>query len=110
MIDIHTHIIPNLDDGPSDMETSLGMGRLAMEEGIATIISTSHSKESAAVGLDGMKGKLDAVRAAWTEAGLTIRLELGVEIFLTPDTPPDLKSGTLWTLAGSRYALVELPY
>jgi protein-tyrosine phosphatase len=110
MIDIHIHIIPALDDGPPDMETSVGMGRLAAEEGITAIISTSHSEESSAVGLDGMQARLDAVRAAWTEAGLDIRLELGVEIFLNPNTPADLKSGKLWAMAGSRYVLVELPY
>ena len=33
-----------------------------------------------------------------------------MEIFLTPDTLADLKSGRLWTLAGSKYVLVELPY
>ena len=110
MIDIHIHIIPDLDDGPPDMQTSLGMGELAAEEGITAIIATSHSEESAAVGFEGMRDRLDAVRTAWSTAGYDIRLELGVEIFLTPDTPADLKSGKLWTLAGSRYALVELPY
>src|SRR6266542_4098448 len=110
MIDIHIHIIPDLDDGPPDMETSVGMGRLAAEEGITAIVSTSHSEESAVVGLEGMRGRLEAVSKAWSDAGLGIRLELGVEIFLTPDTPAHLKSGKLWTLAGSRYALVELPY
>jgi protein-tyrosine phosphatase len=110
VIDIHTHIIPDLDDGPPDMETSVSMGRLAAEEGITAVIATSHSEESAAVGLEGMRGRLEAVRAAWGEAGLDLRLELGVEIYLRPDTPADLKSDKLWALAGSRYILVELPY
>jgi protein-tyrosine phosphatase len=110
VIDIHTHIIPDLDDGPPDMDTSVAMGLLAAEEGITAIISTSHSKESEAVVFEGRRGKLDAGRAAWSTAGIDIRLELGVEIYLRPDTPADLKSGKLWTLAGSRYALVELPY
>ncbi len=110
MIDIHTHIIPDLDDGPPDMETSVGMGRIAAVEGITAIISTSHSKECSEVGFAGMRSRLNDVWVAWVEAGLDIRLELGVEIFLTPDTPADLKSGALWTLAGSDYVLVELPY
>lgn len=110
MIDIHTHIIPALDDGPPDMETSVGMGRIAAREGITAIISTSHSEECAAVGREGMQSLLDDVRAAWGGAGLDIRLELGVEIFLTPSTLADLGSGKLWTLAGSSYILVEIPY
>src|SRR5947207_7907954 len=106
MIDIHTHIVPAIDDGPPDMEASVGMGRIAAEEGITAIIATSHSKESAEVGFKEMRSKLNDVWVAWVEAGLDIRLEMGMEIFLTPDTPADLKSGKLWTLAGSNYVLV----
>jgi len=50
------------------------------------------------------------VSQAWAGAGLNIRLELGLEIFLRPDTAAALKSGALWTLAGSRYVLVEVVY
>ncbi len=110
MIDIHTHIIPALDDGPTDMETSVGMGLLMAEEGIGVVISTSHSAEASQVGHTGMKARLEQVRAAWYEAGAEVRLELGVEIFLRPDTVDDLKAGWLWTLAGSKYVLVEVPY
>jgi protein-tyrosine phosphatase len=86
------------------------MGKIADREGIEGIISTSHSKEAAALGREDMQARLDAVRAAWQDAGLTLRLELGVEIFLQPDTVDDLQAGRLWTLAESRYVLVELPY
>jgi protein-tyrosine phosphatase len=110
MIDIHTHIIPDLDDGPPDMKTSVGMGRVAAEEGIEAIISTSHSDEASALGFEAMQARLLAVQGAWVAEGLDIRLEMGVEIYLRPDTPAALKSGALWTLAGSRYVLVETPY
>jgi protein-tyrosine phosphatase len=110
MIDIHAHIIPDLDDGPPDMETSIGMGIMAQQEGITAIVSTSHSTEAAAEGSDGIRARLDEVRTAWNAAGLDIRLELGVEIYLRPDTVEDLRDGRLWSLAGSRYVLVELPY
>jgi protein-tyrosine phosphatase len=110
MIDIHSHIIPKIDDGPPDIETSVGMGRIAEQEGIRGMISTSHSKEASALGQVEMLARLDVVRAAWQSAGLKIRLELGVEIYLQPDTVADLQAGKLWTLAGSKYVLVELPY
>jgi protein-tyrosine phosphatase len=110
MIDIHTHIIPDLDDGPPDMETSVSMGRIAAEEGIEAIISTSHSEEAAKIGRQAMEARLDAVRKAWGAAGLNVNLHLGVEIFMWPDTAATLKSGELWTLAESRYILVEIQY
>lgn len=110
MIDIHTHVLPSLDDGPPDMETSIGMGHIAAQEGIQVIISTSHSEEGIAAGHAEMQQRLEEVRAAWTNAGIDVRLELGLEIFLRPDTVASLKSGEAWTLAGSQYALVEVPY
>ncbi|MEW5692646.1 MAG: CpsB/CapC family capsule biosynthesis tyrosine phosphatase [Candidatus Hydrogenedentota bacterium] len=42
MIDIHSHILPNLDDGPDDFETSLEMMRIAEQDGITDIIATPH--------------------------------------------------------------------
>lgn len=110
MIEIHSHIIPALDDGPADMEASVAMGRIAASEGTTTFIATSHNAEASAVGFGGMQARLAHVQAAWDEAGHGIRLELGVEILLDYDTLDALKSGRLWTLAGSRYVLVELPY
>ena len=110
MIDIHAHIIPALDDGPADMEASIGLGRFAEHEGIQAIIATSHSVEAASVGYKGMRARLEEVRVAWREAGVDVKLALGVEIFLRPDTVDDLKARRLWTLAGSRYVLVEVPY
>ncbi len=110
MIDIHTHIIPALDDGPTDMQVSVAMGMIAAQEGTQALISTSHSTEASAVGYEGMQERLADVRAAWQGAGIGIRLELGVEIFLEHDTVEKLRSGRLWTLAGSQYVLVEVPY
>jgi protein-tyrosine phosphatase len=110
VIDIHTHILPHFDDGPPDMETSIGMGRIAVEEGITGIISTSHSAEALDVGREEMETRLQEVRDAWRADGIGVELHLGVEIYLTPQTPADLKAGKLWSLAGSRYLLVELPF
>ncbi len=110
MIDIHAHIIPALDDGPADMEASVALGAIAEREGIRAMISTSHSTEVLQVGHAGMRKRLAEVKKAWREAMLNIRLELGVEIYLRPDTVDDLRAGRLWSLAGSRYVLVEVPY
>lgn len=110
MIDIHTHILPDIDDGPPDMETSIGMGRIASEDGITAIISTSHGEDLARLGRAGAQERLDEVREAWRAAGVDIRLELGVEIFLAPRTAGQLQAGRIWPLARSRYVLVELPY
>jgi protein-tyrosine phosphatase len=110
MIDIHAHIIPGLDDGPTDMEASVAMGRIYAGEGVSCVFSTSHSKEAAEEGRSAIEERLEEVRAAWREAGIPVDIELGVEVFLNPDTVGDLRDGRLWTLGESRYVLVEVPY
>ena len=47
MIDLHNHILPNLDDGPSSWETSLNMCRQAVANGIKTIVATPHTLNGA---------------------------------------------------------------
>src|SRR5690606_31779004 len=42
MFDIHSHILYGVDDGPNDLNESLELARLAMKEGIKTIIATPH--------------------------------------------------------------------
>jgi protein-tyrosine phosphatase len=110
MIDIHIHILPNFDDGPADMETSIGMGQIAASEGFTGMIATSHGDEASLEGREMLEARLGDVRQAWANAGLNMRLELGVEIFLRPGSLDQLKFGHLWPLAGSRYVLVEVPY
>src|SRR6266567_9221246 len=93
MIDIHIHILPDFDDGPADMETSVGMGLIAAAEGFTGLIATSHGDEASLEGYEMMRARLDDVREAWTKAGLNIRLELGVEIYLRPGSLDQLKFG-----------------
>ena len=42
MIDLHSHILPGLDDGASTWEDSLQMARMAVEDGIRTMVATPH--------------------------------------------------------------------
>ena len=42
MVDIHSHILPYIDDGSSSLEESLLMARMAYESGVVSIIATPH--------------------------------------------------------------------
>ena len=42
MIDLHSHILPGIDDGSKDINETIEMARLAVSEGIKTIICTPH--------------------------------------------------------------------
>lgn len=112
MIDIHNHILPGFDDGPISIEESLDMLRLAEKDGIGTIISTPHS--AFLVGKHYAKSQIEAAAAALQREGqrLNINVEVvaGIEAHLTADIERDLAEGRAFTLAGSRYLLLELPF
>ncbi|WP_374719026.1 CpsB/CapC family capsule biosynthesis tyrosine phosphatase, partial [Parageobacillus toebii] len=44
MIDIHSHILPGVDDGAQTIDDAIAMARAAVKEGITTIIATPHHK------------------------------------------------------------------
>lgn len=46
MIDIHSHILPGIDDGAKTIEDSINMAKVAINEGITTIIATPHHRNN----------------------------------------------------------------
>lgn len=107
VIDLHSHILPELDDGSRSLNESLAMARMAVEGGIREMAATPHC----------MEGRAREVRFAWEllgealqETGIPLKLHLGMEIFGTEETVRLLKAGKLFTLNGSRYPLVEFGF
>lgn len=107
-IDIHSHILPHMDDGAEDMETALQMLRIAQADGITDIIVTPHYKAG--------RFKGDAKRAAelleeltgrMEEEDILINLYPGNEIYYRSELEEKLASGALSTLNGSDYVLTE---
>lgn len=108
MIDIHSHILPGVDDGAKDEATCRKMFALAWKQGIDTIIATPHYNSS--LGTDIIKKRQDAFRKAKKiakEVAPDLEVYLGSEIFYDSYTVEALKKGEALPLAGSRYVLVE---
>lgn len=106
--DIHSHILPGVDDGAKDMETTKSMLRLAKKQGIHTIIATPHYK----VGQYKVTAKQleELQRQVQQEAdkeGIDIEILLGNELYYSRDICSRLENKKALTLAGSRYVLVE---
>ena len=107
MIDLHSHILPELDDGARSLEDSLAMARMAVDSGVTTMAATPHC------GSDRRKSVFaawDLLREALEESGIPLDLYTGMEIFGTPDTPRLLREGRLLTLNDSRYPLIEFSF
>lgn len=107
-IDIHSHILPGVDDGARDLDEALKMLRLAEEEGIGKMILTPHQKpDRHCVSVQGFKDRMSVLQKEAGKCGLDIKLYPGGEIFFRQSLAEELHSGKLSTLAGSRYVLVE---
>lgn len=108
--DIHTHILPGVDDGASDIEQTRKMLQIAASEQITTIIATPHY----ICGKDNphpeyLKKLKDEVENVAYGISKDFRIFLGNEIFYSESVIDDLKQGKALTLAESNYVLVEFP-
>lgn len=107
MIDIHHHCLPGVDDGPSELDEAAAMCRVALDEGIETIIATPHVSRGRwqPMSIPELTARLDELRS---RVGDRPRLVLGSEYFFGHDMVEVLESGTtIVPLAGSRYVLIE---
>lgn len=109
MIDIHCHILPDLDDGAASMDEALDMARMAAESGVTDIIATPHFRgEPEALEMkDEIHRRYREMRAELSRWGIPIRLHQGAEILCTPQTPLLARQGLLPTLGNTRYVLTE---
>lgn len=111
LIDLHCHLLPGIDDGAPDLETSLEMARIAVDDGIQVIACTPHIYP----GLYENNGpdiirRVGVLQRDLDEAGIPLKLYAGCDAHLTPTMVPELKSGHIPTLAESRYFLFEPPH
>ncbi len=114
MIDIHTHILPAIDDGPTTMTESLEMCRIAVDDGIKKMIATPHV-QNGMYDLDANKvlEKIQMLNQLLKQEGLDLVIFPGAEVHLN-DRLLDakiLKESSILTLNGGRkYILLEFPF
>ena len=108
LIDIHSHLLPYVDDGAKDMDMTLEMLRIARADGITDIIATPHYKAGRFKG-DAARTRelLEEIRGLMEKEKIDIRLYPGNEIYYRSELEDKLESGALSTLNGSGYVLVE---
>ena len=113
MIDIHTHIIPFVDDGSSSLEDSLAMVKHELDIGVDTIICTPHHIfHRYEKSIEEIKKNFDLLKHAVEEHNLPVSLLLGQEICYThrEDILSFLNTGKLLTLNNTKYVLLEFHF
>ncbi|MCM1386250.1 MAG: hypothetical protein NC231_02895 [Bacillus sp. (in: Bacteria)] len=106
-IDIHSHILYGIDDGAKDMETSKKMLGLAAADGITAIILTPHNKPGHHDTSQQAAERVEKLRAWLTKENIDIKLYIGNELYYRSELVWEIEDARAYTLAGSRYVLVE---
>ena len=110
MIDIHTHILSNVDDGAVNMLDSLQALQSAERAGFTDIILTPHYiPDYYENTTDNLKEKINNLKEQTYKGNIIINIHEGNEIYICEDLVELIKAKKLYTLAGSRYVLFELP-
>lgn len=110
MIDMHSHILPNIDDGARDIEETFHLIQEAQKVGFEAIVSTSHYME-------GYYETDTPEREVWVKAiydklqekNINIKLFLGNEIYLSENMITLLEEGKASTINDTSYVLFEMP-
>lgn len=111
MIDIHSHILNNVDDGSDSLEDTLNILRKAEKAGFSDIILTPHYIENYYDNTkDFINKKINELKQSLYREEIIVNLHQGNEIMLTDNTPKLLQEWKIVSLANSRYVLFELPF
>jgi protein-tyrosine phosphatase len=108
MIDLHTHILPDWDDGASDRTEAVRMIEMAKEDGISKICLTPHvfRQTKHGNGARGLKGRIH--KFLKTSNGNGIEFFSGAEVHVQPDIISRIREHNL-TINGSNYVFIEFP-
>ena len=110
MIDMHSHILPGIDDGSYSIEESIEIIREAYEAGFTEIISTSHFiEESYNATKKDREELIDMICARLEKENINIKIYNGAEAYITTNLNDFILKGDLPTINGTRYLLIELP-
>ena len=108
MIDLHSHILPGIDDGASTLEMALAMARIAVDDGIRIMACTPHIYPGLYLNdAAGIAAARDALQGALDANGIALQLTTGADVHLVPGILEGLRAGTIPTLHRTRYVLLE---
>jgi protein-tyrosine phosphatase len=111
VIDLHTHILPGLDDGAHTIEHAVAMARAAISDGVTAVAATPHVRDDYPTSADEMHAGVEQVRAALRDAAVPLRLLPGGEIAFDRLALLAVEELARFGLGGNPdYLLVEFPY
>lgn len=111
MIDLHSHILPGIDDGSTDWDKSMAILQVAVENGVTAMVATPHQHPDGQYcnRNERVRALLHELRQRVEAAGLPVALHEGGEVLISPDITARIDAGTAMPYEGGKYLLLELP-
>ena len=111
-VDIHCHLLPEIDDGSTDWETTLGMARMAATDGTQTIIVTPHQLGNFSQNRgDDIRARTVQLQEVLDQHGIALRVLPGGDVRIEDGMITGLVSGDVMSLGDQRrHVLLELPH
>jgi protein-tyrosine phosphatase len=110
MIDIHHHLLWGMDDGASNMETSVAMARIAAEEGISHVVCSPHANGTYAYKPRVIAEKIAELQRLLDRNGIAVKLGHGCDFHMSYENIEEAKfDPAKYSINGLGYILVELP-
>ncbi|WP_339213266.1 CpsB/CapC family capsule biosynthesis tyrosine phosphatase [Ornithinibacillus sp. FSL M8-0202] len=110
MIDIHSHILPGIDDGAQTITDSLAMAQEAVKQGIHTIIATPHHQNGQFTNVrEDIEKYVEILNGTLQEENIPLTVLTGQETRIHGDMLQELETGIIATLNHTQYVFVEFP-
>lgn len=107
MIDFHSHILPDTDDGALDILQTIELLNEAKDAGFTDIIATSHYKKDVyETNVIDRKNKISIIE----KINNKVKIHIGNEIYITKDIVNLIKDKKASSINGTKYVLFELPF
>lgn len=112
LVDIHCHLLPELDDGAAGWDETLAMARLAVADGISTVVATPHQLGAYARNHgDTIRRRTAQLQQFLRRHNVPLQVLPGADVRIEPEMLGKLQSGEVLSLADRRrHVLLELPH
>jgi len=110
LIDLHCHLLPGVDDGPSNLEDAVGLAVASYESGVRVAVATPHFNHRYPTEVEAAKAALADLRTALDSTGCELEVLLGCEIATDQLSVLDDSARRERTLGGGDCLLIEPPF
>lgn len=109
MLDIHSHILPGIDDGAKTLDEAIKMIEMAIEDGTKNIVATPHyCKGFGEEKYKDVKRRVEELKDELKKRKLNIEVYYGQEVYYSEKLLDDYENGIIGTINDGKYLLLEL--